>query len=323
MKFKRTYRLNIQSSGANQSFAVVGGSLVPIRTTGVASTAPEAINVVYPMTLYFNIKRSTLSEANRASFKIMNLGEASRRKIFHDWYDTANYRQITLTAGYEEDPKLPTIFQGNIQFAQSFRQKQDWVTEIEAFDGVYGMVNGQISTTLPTGYRIPGAIEQAVQKMPRVKIGAIGDISIESDRNTRGLTLMGNSWDLIVNGLAPDSNAFIDNESVYVLGKNEYILTDTDPFIISADTGLLETPRKGQNTLELKMLFEPRIFVGMQVQVLSEIPFYNGLYVVQGIEHSGVISGAVSGELSTKVTVYAGEEQFRGVERRTIFAGAA
>ncbi len=325
MKFGRIYRLNVQVSDANQSFAVVGGQVVPVQGQGSVSTNPAAVNIAYPLTLYLDVQRSTLAQASTGYFKIMNLKEDTRRQIFHDRYDTLTRRQIILSAGYETDagvsntanPRLPIIFQGDVRFAQSYRQKQDWVTEIEAFDGGFGIINGQVSASIPTGYQMRSVLEAVARTIPNVAMGAIGDVA-PPDQNSRGIAVMGNSWE-VLNDLAPDVNVFIDNGRVNIIGKDEYIETDSDPFIISADTGLLETPRRGKDTLELKLMFEPRIFVGQQVQVLSSLPYYNGLYSVQGVSHQGVISGAVNGELTTRVTVFTGSQALKGVTPITAF----
>lgn len=302
--------MNIQVSDA-QPLAQVQGLTVPVQGNGPLSTNPAAVNVAYPLTLYLDISRNTLASANKGYFKIINLKEDTRRKILHDRYDTLTYRQLVLTAGYETDPKLPIIFQGNILSAYSYRQKQDWVTEIEALDGGYGIINGQISATIPTGYSVKSVIEAAVRTMPNVALGSVGDVA-PSDQNSRGLTLMGNSWD-VVNGLAPDANAFVDGERVNVIGKNEYIPSDDEPFVISSETGMLETPRRYDARLDVKIIFEPRLRIGQLVELRSQETYYNGLYSVIGIKHTGVISGAVNGDLTTLVSVWKGTSQLKAV----------
>lgn len=309
MKFGRTYRLNVQV-GDSQPLAVVGGTAVPTRT-GPLSSNPEAVNIEFPLTLYLDVSRNTLASANKGYFKIINLKEETRRKIFHDRYNTLTYRQIVLTAGYESEPKLPIIFQGNILSAYSYRQKQDWVTEIEALDGGFGIINGQVSTTLPSGYNIRSVIESAIRTMPNVAMGAVGDVE-PNEQNARGVTMMGNSWD-VINATVPDAVAFVDNEKANVIGKNEYIASDDEPFLISSDTGLLETPRRFDARLDVKMMFEPRLRMGQLVQLLSQEKYYNGLYSVIGVQHRGVISGAVGGELTTIASVWKGTSQLQAV----------
>lgn len=308
MKFGRTYRMNVQVSDS-QPLAQVQGIAVPVQGNGPLSSNPGAVNIAYPMTLMMDIQRNTLASANKGYFKVFNLKEDTRRQIFHDRYNTLTYRQLVLTAGYETDPKLPIIFQGNILSAYSYRQKQDWVTEIEAYDGGFGIINGQISAAIPVGYNIRDVIANAIRTMPNVALGTVGDVA-PSDQNSRGLTVMGNSWD-VINNLAPDANVFIDGEKANVIGKNEYIPSNDEPFLISSATGLLETPRRYEARLDVKILFEPRLRIGQLVQIESSERYYNGVYSVIGIQHRGVISGAVNGELTTVASVWKGTSQLK------------
>lgn len=307
MKFGRKYKLSVQTGDTNKNYAIVSGSVVPVSSNTGRTLDVE---IEYPLTLEFNVNRSTLSNSNTGNFKIYNLSEKVRRSIFHDRYDTLNYKRCVLQAGYEGDPQLPTIFDGNIQFAQSYRQKQDWITEIEGYDGYFGMANGQVSNTFSSSLNMKQILTQIIKTIPNVTLGVIGDIG--SSLTQRGSSVSGNSWE-IINSLVPDAVTFIDSGKLNILNKNEYIRTSTDPLLITSSTGLLGTPRRGKNTIELKMLFEPRLFVGQLVEVRSELPYYNGQFVVQGVSHQGTISGAVSGDLFTDCTVFAGTEKLQGV----------
>lgn len=293
IKFGRTYELTIQ-------------------VTNDPISSGNAIIVKYPITLYLDVQRSTLGSSNRAFFRIMNLNEESRRRIFHDRNSTAVFRQIILSAGYESDPQLPVIFQGNILQAYSYRQKQDWITEIEAFDGGFGRINGQVSMTVPSGFDIKDLLANVIRTMPNVMVGAIGNVA-PTDQSSRGTTLMGNSWELI-NQLVPDANAFIDNEKANVIGKDEYIISEDDPFPISAQTGLLETPRRYENRLDVKIMFEPRMSIGKLVLLQSLETYYNGLYAVNGVTHRGIISGAMGGELVSVLNLWKGTSVLVGVQ---------
>ena len=52
------------------------------------------------------------------------------------------------------------------------------------------------------------------------------------------------------------------------------------------------------------MIFEPRLQIGQFVRIKSQTEtFYNGVYKVVGIEHSGIISDAQSGQCKTKVSL--------------------
>lgn len=290
MKFGRTYELTIQVED--------DGTTVVVK---------------YPLTLIIDVRRNALASANQGHFMIYNLKEDTRKKIFHDQYDTLTYRRITLRAGYESEPKLPVIFQGNVIWAYSYRQGSDWITEIEAYDGGYGIINSQISTSQPSGYTLQNLLKTVMSSMQayNVQMGAIGNF--DAERNSRGVTLMGNSWDTIQNLAGGLGQAFIDNEKVNVLDKNDYIDPPGGITKITSDTGLLETPRRSEAQLEVKMIFEPRLVIGQKVDLESLETVYNNEYAVIGIQHRGVISGATSGDMDTVLSLWEGTSKLTKV----------
>lgn len=279
MKFGRTYVASIQVND--------GGDFVTIP---------------YPITLTANICRSILSSANTGTFRFYNLNETTRRKVLHDRYDILHYRKITILAGYEGEPKLPIIFQGNIISAYSYKQSTDWITEVEAFDGGFGIINGNISNTIPSGYNFKDALINTIKTMPNIKVGAIGNLSPD---NSRGITLMGNSWD-VINRITGETPNFIDNETAHILNFNEYIDQPGTVLLINSETGLLGTPRRFDARLDVSILFEPSIIVGQRVKLESLETYYNGMYKVIGVNHRVTISGSVGGEAVTTLNLWKG-----------------
>ncbi len=276
-----------------------GESFSPRSNPGFRS---NAVIINSPLTLEFDIQRNVLASANTGSFRIFNLKEDTRRLLLKDRWQTTEYRQIVLRAGYDQNPALlPIVFQGNVLSAHSCRIKQDWVTEIEALDGGFARLNGQVSTTIPSGYDIKDVIANVIKTMPNIIAGKIGDVGPE--QSARGLTLMGNSWDQI-GQLVPDAAAFIDNEKANVIGQNEYL--DASEIVLNSDSGLLGTPRRFDVRLDADMIFEPRLHVGATVTLDSLEKYYNGVYAVIGIHHRGIISGAVAGDAVTTLSLWKG-----------------
>src|SRR5882724_4228558 len=153
MKLNRTYTMTVQVSDT------------------------EAVVINFPLTLTFDVQRNTLASANKGHFTILNLKPETRKRIFHDRYATLTYRQIKLQAGYEDEAPLPTIFQGNIVSAYSYRQGVNWVTEIEAFDGGFGIINSQVSVSIPAGYTFAQTMRNILSSMQKVNLGSIGQFS--------------------------------------------------------------------------------------------------------------------------------------------------
>jgi len=266
----------------------------------------NAVEIDYPMTLEFNVMRNTFASANTGSFTIYNLGEDRRRQIFHDRYDMLKYRQIILQAGYESNNNTPlsTIFQGNVRSAYSFKRKQDWTTVIDAWDGGYAIVNGQISESIAPSINVSDVIKSLVKSMPNV---GLGTVDIPDVQASRGSSFFGNAWDAI-RRLTGNNTAYIDNERVNVVKQGTYVTPPDGVPLITSSTGLLGTPRKLGALLEVDMIFEPRIFINQRVQLQSLETYYNGQYAVMGITHRGTISGAVCGDAITTLSLWSGVE---------------
>lgn len=264
----------------------------------------NAVEVDFPMTLEFNVVRNTFASANTGSFTLYNLGIDRRRQIYHDRYDTLNYRQIILQAGYESEQNTPlaTIFQGNVQSAYSFKRKQDWTTKLECYDGGFGILNGQASVSVAAPWNINSVIKQLIGGMPNVTSGTL---SLPNIQSTRPVALFGNSWD-IIRRLTGNNTTFIDNEKVNAVAQGTYITPPDGIPLITSDTGLLGTPRKLGALLEVDMIFEPRIVINQLVQLESEETYFNGQYAVMGFTHRGTISGRVCGDAITTLSLWSG-----------------
>jgi hypothetical protein len=266
----------------------------------------NSIVIKPPLTMTFNVQRSILATANTASLSIYNLGELTRRKIFHDLYDTTTFRGVILKAGYGNN--IAEIFNGNMRQAWSTRQGTEWVTQIDGFDGGWDIINGFMSESLPVGWDVQTVVRKIINKS--FHHVTAGSLSLFTDVSQRGIILHGNSWD-IIKKLNPDGFTFIDMGKAHCLKLGEYIPYTGQIYKITASQGLLDTPRRQQSNLMLRMLFEPRIKVGTIVEVESLETVNNGQYQVVGVTHQGTISEAVCGECSTTIQLYLGAQQLK------------
>lgn len=269
----------------------------------------NTVQINHPLTLSFDITRNTLASANTGRFQIYNLKESTRRLIFHERWQTLDYRQIVLRAGYESDRPLPVIFQGNLVSALSYRSGPDWITEIEAFDGGFGILNGQVSQTYPAGVGARDVMRSLMQTMPKVLLGAIGEFSRDS---SRGLSLSGNSWNYL-GQLAGGGDAFIDGEQANVIQRDEYVQKIEGITVLNSATGLIGAQRRFKHRVDATMIFEPRVSVGQKIRLESSESVNNGDYKVMGITHRGIISGSVGGAATTVLILWPAEESLEAI----------
>lgn len=302
MKFLRTYKLSIEAAIGTDALGIAGSS-------AVAGERPT-IEIDYPMTLRFEVSSTGTPSANTGRFLIYNLSEAHRKQIFKDQYDSTDYRKLVFQAGYQSEPTLPIVFQGNVYMASSYREGPDWITEVVAWDGGFGIEHGNINLTTPSPYELGIVLKQSLGTMPNVTIGAIGNIK---NQNSRAITMCGNTWDITSRlAISAQARAFIHKEKIYVLEQNEYVSGDAVQ-VVSADTGMIGSPRIFSGQIIVSSIFEPKLEVGQIVQLQSRQ--VNNTYMVYGFTHAGMISGSKDADLRTTIIMFWGTEELVEVDQ--------
>lgn len=278
-------------------------------TIGLASTGIDssAIIITPPLTLTFDVRRGVSCSVQEGTFTIYNLHEHTRKLVYQDRQNLGVFKFIILEAGYGNN--LSTIFTGQIRQAFSIRRGVDWVTEITAWDAGTSMANGVTNKTLPAGATKAQVFNQLFSDIPYVASpvitgGLIGTYS-------RGIVMYGNSWGIAKRLCPPQYNLFIDNNTPFLISYDEYIEGGIP--IINSEMGLLETPRREDANLEVKIIFEPRIIIGQAVELQSLETVFNSQYKVVGIHHQGTISDAVCGECTTLLSLWVGAVVLRKV----------
>lgn len=280
MKFGRTYRLKVQGQRFEHTLE-------------------------FPLTLEFDVARSTFASANKGTFTLYNLKPLTRRDVYFDRFVNDQRLKLTLQAGYAGSPVLPTIFSGDVRVAWTQRQGASWVTHIEAFDGGFAFYNAMAGFTLPTGYTMQSAAEKAIATMRPfgVTLGKVSNISLP---NSGSLTKAGNAWDVLKSIVPGDGQLFVDIGVCNILNPQDFITTPTIPEISPA-TGLIGTPRKQGNLTSCTTIFDPQYVVGQLARLNSLEEWMNNPRLkVMGLHHYGKISGAEGGDLMTDLSLFSG-----------------
>jgi hypothetical protein len=253
------------------------------------------VTITMPLTIEFNVVRNNLASANTANFVIYNLSSKTRDLLYKDQFDTSEFRAIQLFAGYDDSKAgfLSRVFNGFIKMAGSHRDGSTWKTEIEAYDG-YLAATSNVTTTLPAGTPLKDQILNLMNSFSNIQEKVIGNDFEEGSK--RGIALMGDPMDALRQ--ITQGKVYIDDQKAYALGPNDVVPSEIR--LISSDNGLLGTPKKHQNLIEIEMLFEPRIKPSQLLELKSSgEKKYNGVYKVTGITHKGIMSDAVSGDCKT------------------------
>ena len=254
------------------------------------------IVINYPLTLIFNVDRTTSGATGVAQLQIYNLSYNHRKRIFQDVFTSMGpqfYKPVNLQAGY--GGSLSTVFKGNYRSAYTVREGVNDVTYIDCFDGAYDTINIKTYTSLAKGTSNVDILKRLANDFPHLNTGTI---EAELPTSARPVVLEGNTWDLMRS--YSNNQAFIDCETINILGA-KYALKGSVP-LLNAGSGLLSTPRREGGFVMVRTLFEPALVLGQIVQLQSVVqPVYDGQYKVASIRHNGIISGAVNGRRITEV----------------------
>lgn len=257
----------------------------------------KQITITHPLMLDFDVRRDTCASSNTGSFRLFNLAQSTREKIFQDLYQIDRWCFIDLYAGYGNN--MPLIFTGKVLQAYSSRQGTEVITEIQALDN--DIIQSYSSHTFEAGTPKVEVLTTLMKDMPNVQLGAVG--TMEGGLLTR--TVFDDPTFIAINKLT-GMQAFIDLNKLNVLNINE-CLGDVGIYKITSDTGLIGTPRRRDAMLEVDVVFTPEIQVGQLVEIESSISTeFNGQYKVLGIHHHGGIGGQVSTQLITTLTLFVG-----------------
>ncbi len=300
LKFNRVYSLKVEADDGSDT-------AVPL-----AQRANKNVEITLPNTIEFTVLRQALGSSQTATFRIYNLAENVRNALQKDLSQVQQLRAIQFRCGYETSTSatLPLVFNGTVLIALSYREKTDWITEIEAYDGGWQMANANnVAQTLGPGASAASIIAELARRLLGTS-GApiVGDFPTI---NKRGEVLFGNVWSLIQqksNGLA-----FIDNGQVKALNYHEVFIGQVP--LLSAESGLLGSPKRTKTSLEFDLIFEPRLSVGQIVELRSSSNTqFNRKWKVMGFEHKGTVSPVTCGESITSVKLWLTDKQLTIVQ---------
>lgn len=265
----------------------------------------------YPLTLTFSVERSQWASANSGKFSIYGLGAQSRKDISFDLQNVGSknpktglpFFTIRLRAGYLSQGPLTEVFAGNINLAYTTRQHSDLITNIEAFDGGYGLRNAVYTASLKEGWHYKTEAEKAIQAGGKFGL-APGKVIVSNPPQTPLLAVSGPLLTSLKTHFMPDNGSvFVDQGKLNILGFKDVLPGATSP-TIGPQTGLLDVPIVKGNTITCSCIFEPSYYVGQQVTVKSTLnPNANADCKIMTVGHDGTISGVESGSAITRLSL--------------------
>ena len=240
----------------------------------------QAVIIKPPFRIAFSADKSDDATLNKLTLKIYNLNEAKRLRLVRD-EDGTDYFPLELKVGYQG--RLETIFRGSISTSSNTRQGAEFITAAECLDGGNDFLRGFVSATVTTKAAAFDAILGTMPNTARGKIGTATEI-------IRPKVLVGNSIAVTQEMLDPGQKWFIDDERLNILKADE-VVSSFAP-VISADTGLLNTPEADKKVVTLNTMLNPSVKVGGLFRLISvTAPHLNGIYKASTITYSGDVDG--------------------------------
>ena len=316
MKFGRAYEFSIiPNRGGAPINLIQGVDTTAYQNNVYVVSHPVARNgtISNGITIKFTIQKG-FQVNNEATIELFNLNKNTRAYLEQDRFTRAfstevngkvEYRIIKLQAGYMdargEKKIFDTIFQGDLIEGGSSKTGADFITKLHCQEnGFYNnSQGGLISKSYGVGALLRNLVEDCLNSLDfsfdNLRVGGLAG---RLNDPIRKQSFFGRGYQILKQYFG--DNFYITDGVPYLILQNEAIRGTLQT--IEADTGLLESPIKRDNTLEIKLLFEPRITLGQYIAIKSEtVPQFNGGYKVISVRHQGTISPAVEENLTTTV----------------------
>lgn len=261
----------------------------------------DSFTIAYPHTLELSTKVGYYTTSAMGNFKFYNIDKSLQKLLWKDCWDATRLIHMELRAGYQDNLKL--VYSGYVMKCYTYRNSGDtnYITELDCNASPDLFYQKYANVTINTGSTAKSVMLQLLDGIDEI---GIGYISKELENLKRTTAFIGQVHNLISNQYSK-YNVFIENGLINVLADNE--CKEDEVLVITAESGLLGSPRRSEAITTVEMLFEPNATVGMIVNVLSDsMPELNQTYQLLEIEHKGVISPVESGKLTTTLSLSLG-----------------
>lgn len=243
--------------------------------------ASESVQIT-SLRVAFSVEKTLTSEPNPAVIRIWNLNASNRNLI-----TSKIYNRLSLSVAYRED-ELRLIYTGDITDTITLRDGVDFITEMTCGDGHAAYTRAGLNKTLQAGASDADILAEATKSMGLES--GVADLP-ENRVMPRGRVLTGNARD-IMHKIGKNNNAdwSVQDGQMTVLPKDK-VASDNDGFILSQETGMINSPEKTDEGLQITCLCNPALRIGGLVRVESIIPEYNGDYKITELAHAGDLLG--------------------------------
>jgi hypothetical protein len=214
--------------------------------------------MVENLRIHFEVAKTIESAPNVAVIKIYNLHPDNEAKIKNE------FDEVLLNCGYEGAMRL--VFRGNIKHVYRYRDKTDYITEIEAGDGDKDFRSAVMNETLAAGTTNAQLVDRAVGSFKGTGGTTKGHVQVNERARIRGKVISGNTRD-VIHDVARESGAnwSIQDGQLVIVNANDVL--PGQAIVIRADTGMLGAPEINDKGIAVKCLINPQLRVNGAIQL--------------------------------------------------------
>ena len=206
----------------------------------------------------FEVAKTIEAAPNIAVIRIFNLHPDNEAKIKNE------FDEVLLNAGYEGAMRL--VFRGNIKHVYRYREKNDYITEIEAGDGDKDFRKAVMNETLAAGTTTSQLVDRAVGTFKGVGGTSKGHVQVNDRSRLRGKVISGNTRD-VLHDVARESGAnwSIQDGQLVIVSTNDVL--PGEAIVLRADTGMLGAPEINDKGIAVKCLMNPALRVNGAIKL--------------------------------------------------------
>lgn len=280
-----------------QTDGINGPILTEVGATGIASkgsvTFPSKLKDGTPgYRIKFRVDKILELTPNPVSIFIYNLGPFGRDLLDSDKEGIKGQR-IVLEAGYGQSAQM--IFTGNLARARTRKEGPDYITQIEAQDGLVASQSARIDISFKPAITAQQVISTLVGALKGSGISPGLQSGVPTSVYSNGITLSGNVLDRLKETCdANDLHVTIQDGEIVIAPIGGAKASPV--VIVGENTGLIGVPEKRDVGVQFRCLMNPKIGVLQPIILISN--FVSGLYTAAKVIHTGDSFG---GEWYTEV----------------------
>lgn len=203
----------------------------------------------------FEITKTIEATPNIANIKIYNMNDAHANQIENE------FTRVIINAGYKDSFK--TVFQGNIRHVFKYREKTDYIVEIDSADGDEAYRNSVVNVAVQKGTSSTNLIQLLASTMKDITVGTI---MLPNTTKQRGATYTGHTRDILTHiSKGNGANWSIQDGQLTIVPSNQYL--PTQAIVVNSNTGLLTAPEISDKGIAVKTLLNPQFLINGAIQL--------------------------------------------------------